>query len=676
MNLTMSVRILRVPAVCVMLTAVSLSTSSRAQTPSNDWPMHGRTEGEARFSPLSRINADTVPTLGLAWSFDTDTTRGLEATPIVTNGVLYTSGSWSVVFAIDARTGQQLWTWDPEVPRAAGAKACCDVVNRGVAVHRGRVYVGTLDGRLASLDAESGKLLWQAVTVDQTQNYTITGAPRVVKNKVIVGNGGGEYGVRGYVSAYDADTGKLAWRFHTVPGEPARGFESPAMERAAKTWSGEWWKLGGGGTVWDSLTYDSELDLLYVGTGNGSPWSQRLRSPGGGDNLYLSSILALRPDTGELVWHYQTTPGETWDFTATQHMILADLTIAGRARKVLMQAPKNGFFYVLDRATGELISAAPYTEVTWAKGIDMTTGRPIETPEARYAKVEMIKPGPFGGHNWQPMSFNPGTGLVYIPALDASFGYADDPTFKPVPGGWNLGVDLAMAAGAPGTVAKPPVGFLLAWDPIAQKERWRVPHVNMWNGGTLTTAGNLVFQGNGDGRFAAYRADTGARVWDMPVGSPIIAAPITYEIDNTQYVAVMAGYGGAMRVLAPAPPPVPGRLLVFALGGKAKLPPVTTTTMAVSAKIAVPAASSDTLMLGALSYTRRCSMCHGFEVASGGLAPDLRHSQPAVFDRFDQIVLGGTRSDRGMPSFKGVVTDAELAAIKTYVLTQRAVLTK
>ena len=465
----MPVRILRVPAVCAMLTATALSTASLAQAPTNDWPMHGRTEGEARFSPLSRINADTAKTLGLAWSFDTDTTRGLEATPIVTNGVLYTSGSWSTVFALDARTGRLRWKWDPEVPRAAGAKACCDVVNRGVAVHRGRVYVGTLDGRLASLDAESGKVLWQTVTVDQTQSYTITGAPRVVKNKVIIGNGGSEYGVRGYVSAYDADTGKLAWRFHTVPGEPAQGFESPAMERAAKTWTGEWWKLGGGGTVWDSLTYDSELDLLYVGTGNGSPWSQRVRSPGGGDNLYLSSILALRPDTGELVWHYQTTPGETWDFTATQHMILADLTIAGRARKVLMQAPKNGFFYVLDRATGELISAAPYTEVNWAKEIDMKTGRPIETPEARYVKAEMIKPGPFGGHNWQPMSFNPGTGLVYIPALDAAFGYADDPTFKPTPGGWNLGVDLSMAAGAPGTVGKPPVDS--SWPGIRSRRR-------------------------------------------------------------------------------------------------------------------------------------------------------------------------------------------------------------
>lgn len=662
-------------ALAVMIAIVPLA-SPRAQAPPNDWPLHGRVEGETRFSPLARINADTVKNLGLAWSFTTGTTRGLEATPVVTNGVLYTSGSWSVVYAIDARTGRLLWKWDPQVPRATGAKACCDVVNRGVAVHRGRVYVGTLDGRLASLDAESGKVLWQSVTVDQEQNYTITGAPRIVRNKVIIGNGGGELGVRGYVSAYDADSGTLAWRFYTVPGDPAKGFESPVMERAAKTWTGEWWRQGGGGTVWDSLSYDAELDLLYVGTGNGSPWNQRLRSPKGGDNLYLSSILALRPETGELVWHYQTTPGESWDYTATQHMILADLTIGGRARKVLMQAPKNGFFYVLDRTTGELISAAPYTEVTWASGIDMKTGRPIESPQARYAKPEVIKPGPFGGHNWQPMSFNPLTGLVYIPALDASFGYADDPTFKPGSPGWNLGIDFAMVAGPPGTVVKPPVGSLLAWDPIAQKARWRVTHATMWNGGTLTTGGNLVFQGGGDGRFVAYRADTGAQVWDMNVGSAINAAPITYEIDNTQYVAVMAGYGGAMRIGTPEPPPVQGRLLVFRLGGNARLAPLSTEARTRPAAIPVPAASADTLMLGAITYARRCMACHGAEAASGGLAPDLRYSQAITFDRYDQIVMGGALAARGMPSFKQALMDNELAAIKAYVLTRRALLTQ
>jgi PQQ-dependent dehydrogenase (methanol/ethanol family) len=637
-----------------------------------EWPMHGRNAGETRFSPLTRINVESVKDLGLAWTLPTETTRGLEATPIVAGGILYT-GSWSVVFAVDARTGKLLWKWDPEVPRAFASKACCDVVNRGPALHNGKVYVGTLDGRLAALDAESGKPIWQTVTVDQTQNYTITGAPRVIKGKVIIGNGGGEYGVRGYVSAYDAESGTLAWRFYTVPGDPSKGFESPVMEQAAKTWTGEWWKLGGGGTVWDSFSYDPDLDLLYVGTGNGSPWNQRLRSPDGGDNLFLSSILALRPDTGELVWHYQTTPGESWDYTATQHMVLTDLTIGGQPRKVLMQAPKNGFFYVLDRATGALISAAPYTEMNWATGVDLKTGRPIEAPNARYLKPDLIRPGPLGGHNWQPMSFNPHTGLVYIPAQDNAFGYADDQKFTYRPDAWNTGVDFAQARGPAGATRVPPTGFLLAWDPVAQKERWRVSYPHMWNGGTLTTAGNLVFQGTADGRFVAYRADTGERVWDMAVGSPISAAPVTYELDGTQYVAVMAAWGGSLSGANPlGPAVVPGRLLVFALGGKRVIAPLTSTMRPAPSPIPVPAASSEELTLGAVTYTRRCSMCHGAEVVSGGMIPDLRYSAPPVFDRYDEIVLGGSLAASGMPSFKQQLNDAELAAIRTYVLSRRA----
>ncbi len=428
-----------------------------------NWSKHGFTDHEQRFSPLNQIDDENVDRLGLVWSFETRTYRGLEATPIVVDGVLYTTASWSVVFAIDARTGKEIWKWDPQVPRSYAYRACCDVINRGVALYQGKVYAATLDGRLVALNAETGEVIWEVVTVDQSQPYTITGAPRVIKGKVIIGNSGAEFGVRGYVSAYHGETGEQVWRFYTVPGDPSKPFESPALEKAAKTWSGEWWKSGGGGTVWDSIAYDPDLDLLYVGTGNGSPWNRHLRSPGGGDNLFLASILALRPDTGDLVWHYQTTPGDTWDYTATQHMILADLEIQGESRKVLMQAPKNGFFYVLDRANGQLISANNYVPVSWALKIDEQSGRPVEAPGSDYRSGRVtVKPGPLGGHNWHPMSYNPETGLVYIPAQELASSFAQDLSFEHLPGTRYLGVDL----GGPESPAEVHSGYLLAWDPI------------------------------------------------------------------------------------------------------------------------------------------------------------------------------------------------------------------
>ncbi|MGH8264256.1 MAG: PQQ-binding-like beta-propeller repeat protein, partial [Steroidobacteraceae bacterium] len=338
-----------------------------------NWLTHGRTYDEQRFSPLSQITSANVKQLGLAWYVDLATKRGVEATPLVVDGVMFTTGPWSMVYAIDVRSGHQIWSYDPQVDRNWAQYACCDVVNRGVAAWGKRVYVGTLDGFLVALDAESGAEVWRVDTIDRRAPYTITGAPRVVKGKVIIGNGGAEFGVRGYVTAYDADSGRRVWRTYTVPGDPARTFESTAMENAAKTWTGEWWKYGGGGSVWDSMAYDPQLDLLYIGIGNGGPWNPKIRSPQGGDNLYLSSIMALRPDTGDYVWHFQTTPGDAWDYTATQQIILADMNIAGKPRKVLMQAPKNGFFYVLDRETGKVISAGKYGKVTWADRIDLET---------------------------------------------------------------------------------------------------------------------------------------------------------------------------------------------------------------------------------------------------------------------------------------------------------------
>jgi PQQ-dependent dehydrogenase (methanol/ethanol family) len=472
-----------------------------------DWSLHGNDWGEQRYSTLEQINRDNVERLGLAWHFDMYTRRGIEATPLVVDGVMYVTGSWSMVYALDARSGKLIWFYDPEVPRATMAKGCCDAVNRGVAYHDGKVFVGAYDGRLIALGAEKGEVLWEVKTTDPDKSYTITGAPRIAKDKVIIGNGGAELGVRGYVSAYELETGAMAWRFYTVPGNPADGFENALMEKIAKTWNGEWWKWGGGGTVWDSMVYDPELDLLYIGVGNGSPWNQELRSPGGGDNLFLTSIIALKPDTGEYVWHYQTTPGETWDYTATQHMILAELEIDGSVREVLMQAPKNGFFYVLDRVTGELISAQNYTPVNWASGIDKASGRPIEIPKARdFKEPEPVIPGNGGAHNWPPMSYNPKTGLVYIPEMSFPVAYhapVDDMDRLPGQGKWNLGFNTRAMAPPPipepqlnEILANTYVGKLVAWDPVKQEERWSYPYGRFSFSGTLSTAGRLVFQGD------------------------------------------------------------------------------------------------------------------------------------------------------------------------------------
>jgi quinohemoprotein ethanol dehydrogenase len=643
----------------------------------DDWLTYGRTYAETRFSPLAQIHEGNVAKLGLAWTWAIGSTRGVEATPLVHDGVMYATGSWSVVFALDARSGRELWRFDPEVPGAAGARACCDVVNRGVALYAGRVYVGALDGRLFALDARTGARIWEVQTTDPELPYTITGAPRVVKGKVIIGNGGADIGVRGYVSAYDALSGALVWRFYTVPGDPSLPVESPALERALPTWKGgEWWKVGGGGTVWDSLSYDPEIDLLYVGTGNGGPWPQRLRS--GGDNLFLSSILALRPDSGELVWHYQTTPGDMWDYTAVQQMILAELAIGGRVRRVLMQAPKNGFFYVLDRETGELLSAENYVPVTWAEGVDLATGRPIEARDARYgADPQQIHPGPVGGHNWQPMAFHPGTGLVYIPTLEMPFSYRDDPDWSFRPGGFNSGID--PIAGALSMVGGRVVSALVAWDPLRQGEVWRVEHEHVSNGGALATAGNLVFQGTGRARFAAYRATDGAKLFEASTGTGVVAAPITYRVGGEQYVAVLAGLGGGLAMASGDPPPETvasgnaGRVLVWKLGGSARLP---TVERPAPQPVAPIEARLDPMRIerGEKLYFRHCAPCHGPAAIGGGFLPDLRSLQPPVYEALGPIVLDGGRVDRGMPAFGSFFGAEEVADLRDYLLDRRAAL--
>jgi quinohemoprotein ethanol dehydrogenase len=641
---------------------------------SKNWLSYGLNYSENRFSGLNQITTENVKDLGLVWSYDLAAVRGVEASPIVVDGIMYLSGPWSLVYAIDVRSGKELWKYDPKVPKSYGEKACCDVVNRGVALYKGKVFVASLDGRLIALNAVNGEKIWEQLTVDQTKPYTITGAPRVVKGKVIIGNGGAEYGVRGYITAYDAETGKQAWRFYSVPGDPSKPFEDKAMEMAAKTWDkkGEWWKAGGGGTMWDAMAYDPELNLFYVGTGNGSPWNRRHRSPGGGDNLFVSSIVALNPDNGEYKWHYQTTPGDHWDYTATQHLILADLKIGGKDRKVIMQAPKNGFFFVIDRSNGEFISAKNFVNVNWATGYD-EKGRPQEIEEALYKSgaYEAI-PGPYGAHNWHPMAFNPQTGLVYIPAQgvpiviedDKDWQYNSTATAGPHNGvGWNTGV-LASAV-PPKSV---PFGHLLAWDPINQKAAWKVEHVAPWNGGVLTTAGNLVFQGTADGRIVAYNAKSGEKLWESPTGTGVIAAPITYEVDGKQYVSIAAGWGGVYGLgMAHSATETPGKVYTFAIGGKEKMPEF----QKVQAKpmldgIEIKATPAE-IQLGGKLYINNCVFCHGVPGVGGGRIPNLGYSDKAKIENLDKYVLEGILADRGMPNFKDRLKKEDVEKIKAFI---------
>jgi len=591
------------------------TTLKSAGKTGEEWLTYGLTPGETRYSPLKQIDTSNVSRLGLTWAYDVGPGGGnQEATPLFWNGSIFGITNWSVVFAIDARTGKEKWRWDPEVNQTAvRPKICCGVVNRGLAIYQGKIIAPVIDGRLQALEAETGKVLWEARVAYPQDNYTITMAPRIAKGKVIIGVSGAEFPVRGYFAAYDANTGQLAWRFYTIPGDPSKPFENPALKKAAETWAGDWWKLGGGGTVWDGMAYDPEADLIYVGTGNGGPWPEELRKSKGKDNLYVCSILAIKPDTGELKWYYQPVPGDSWDYDSVQQLLLADVTINGRPRKVIMQANKNGFYYVLDRVSGAFISAQPFAQVTWAKGIDQETGRPIVNPEAHYDandETVTLSPGPGGAHNWSPMSFNPGTGLVYVPtSTNSSSTFTQDPNFTYTPGRTNIGLLRGGGAGAtpgapdpasapsanvrPSPPAIGPVppegqrGMLVAWDPVTQKERWRMPGGGSTGGGTVTTAGNLVFQVIPDGRFFAYSADKGEKLLEVQTGlRGGMGPPITYMLDGKQYISFMGGTGpvpprggggggGGANAAAPAQPPAPPvlpRLYTFVLDGKMPIP--------------------------------------------------------------------------------------------------------
>jgi len=659
-----------------------------AATP-EEWLTYGGTYDEQRHSALEQINTDNVAQLGVAWTYDLATERGVESTPIVVDGVMYVTSAWSVVYALDAKTGKELWLYNPDVDKAVGAKACCDVVNRGVAVWKSKVYVGVIDGRLEALDAATGKLVWSTVTVDQSKPYTITGAPRVVKGNVLIGNGGAELGVRGYLSAYSAETGDLVWRFYTVPN-PNKQPDGAVSDSALKdignlTWGdkGAWTTDGGGGTVWDSIVYDEVNDSVIFGVGNGSPWNRDHRDAGKGDNLFLSSIVSVDAATGAYKWHFQTTPGDNWDYTATQTIILADLPIGveGASRRVAMQAPKNGFFYIVDAATGEYLSGEAYVPQNWAEGLD-ENGRPIENPKARYGDTPFMQnPGPLGAHNWQPMAFNPELMLVYIPAQEIPDYYATDRLFEARSQKWNTGTDLA--AGLPMDLDLATAmalratlkGRLIAWDPIAQEARWSVEHSNAWNGGVLSTAGGLVFQGRLEGDFAAYNAATGAKLWSQNVKSGAASGPGTYEIDGQQYVTITTGWGSAYALAGGSAydqpvPPIVGKVVTFKLGAKGTIPDPDL-VMAPRTPKADKFGDQAMIQLGFDKYHFNCRVCHGPLAISSGVLPDLRWSPTSAnVDVWQSIVLGGVLSAKGMVSFADALSPAEAEAVRAYVIKQ------
>ncbi|MBL4801514.1 MAG: PQQ-dependent dehydrogenase, methanol/ethanol family [Emcibacter sp.] len=640
-----------------------------------DWPSFGRTYKEDHYSPLTEINDQNLDRLGLAWSFDLPVSQSGISAPLAIDGVLYFAVGHSVIHAMEATTGKLLWEYDPKVFDVAGKKMRAGWGVRGIAYSKGKIFTATLDGRLIALEAATGKLIWSAMTVDPEDGRYITGAPWIMKDKVIIGHGGADYApIRGYVTAYDENTGEQAWRFYTVPGNPADGFENDAMEMAAKTWNGEWWKFGGGGTVWNAMTYDAEYNRIYIGTGNGAPWNQKIRSPEGGDNLFLCSVVALDADTGEYVWHYQINPGETWDFNAAMDMQLTDLTIDGQRRSVLMTAPKNGFFYVIDRKDGKLISAEKFAKANWAERIDLETGRPVENPAARYpvGTAYLMFPSAWGAHGVEPMSYNPNTGLVYLPARDLGNLYANASDLK----NWDFKPDMVLNVGlgaAPkgqGQKVPPGKGWLAAWNPVEQKEVWRVDMgLKTHNGGTMTTAGNLVVQGQATGELSIYTADTGKKIWSFDAQNGIMAQPITYLADGKQYISLLVGSRASSHKGNGKPwnyYTQKRRLLTFALDAKAELPPVEEIDLPIldDAEFVV---DDEKALLGVKVFHRNCFVCHGARLNSGGAAPDLIRSLiPTDIDLLVEVLNEGSQRENGMPQFEEMPM-SEIEGLQHYI---------
>ena len=670
------------PAAPLTVDQVNGAAIANADLHPGDWMSYGRTYGEQRFSPLAQINTGNVKDLGLAWYADLGSTRGIEGTPLEVGGVVYDVQPWNIVKAFDGRTGKQLWSYDPKVPEATARNGCCDIVTRGIAAWKGKIYVAALDGRLIALDAKTGKPLWSVDTFDDGQKalLTMTGAPRVFDGKVVIGNAGGESAGRGYITAYDAETGKKDWRFYIVPGDPAEKLAPNQVKAdavARPSWTGDFWKIGGGGNDWDTIIYDPKLKLVYIGTGNGGPWVSQDRGQPGGDSLFTSSIVALHVEDGAYAWHYQEVPNEEWDYDATAPLMLADLTIKGRPRHVIMHAPKTGFFYVVDRVTGKLISAKDYMPQNWADGYDLKTGRPRIRPEVRYSEKPILIT-PNNAHNWYPMAFNPRTGLVYFPVNETGRIIGMDPAFQVKFGGLS---QTGEVHGGFEDVRKQLNEenkknfnyYLIAWDPVKQKEAWRVPYKRGGSGGVLTTAGDLVFQGTSNATLAAYDARTGAKLWEMPIQQSPISPAISYSLDGVQYIAINAGFGGGLAHdnINASDPGLQlydyGRLLVFKLGGKAQLPVFKPVRATLDPPPNIPHSNGD-VRDGFDLYNANCQACHG-ENARGGVK-DLRRMSAETHKDFFDIVLGGKRADRGMASFADKLSRHDVEQIQKYLISR------
>jgi quinohemoprotein ethanol dehydrogenase len=666
-----------------------IDTERLTHRESKDWLALGGDHMMQHYSPLSTINVQNVKDLGFAWEYDASNVignvyRGLEATPIVVDGIMYTSGAYGYVYAVDARTGKEIWRYAPDVDASYGRRACCDAVNRGVAVWEDRVYVASLDGFMICLDRNNGREIWRNDTfTDRSKSYTITGPPQVAGPIVMIGNSGGEFGVRGYITAYDLKTGDQKWRFFIVPSDPSNPPEHAEVEQESKTWDpNSLWEAGGGGTSWGESAYDPELNLLYVGTGNSTPYPIWYRSPNGGDNLFLASILAINPDNGKLVWHYQTTPGEIWDYTATMNIVLADINLKGKPRKVLMQAPKNGFFYVLDRATGELLSAEKYSRATWASHVDMKTGRPVLTDQGWYKdEPKLVVPSLNGAHNWQPMSYNPKTGLVYIPehSMPTVYEALKNYRWKPDEDGTALNYAAMFdykkvrhqVKNAEDTIS---TESLMAWDPGTQKIVWKVTG-EAPDGGILSTP-DLVFQGTRTGYLKVYDARTGKKLKEIFTGTGIMAAPVAYSIDDVAYVAVMAGYGGAPTCCYASDAVYKtyenkGRIIAFKLnGGATPLPPRVKEIK--TPKPPDMKVKEELVARGKELHYTLCETCHGIISMHESLHPDLRKLSVAKHLVFKDIVLGGILAKNGMASFSNSLSEEDAEAIHHYLLVEQA----